>query len=148
MKTWVLLILLFPILALAQEPRYVYGKITDGGNALENVKITTRKTGAVTASNNQGSYRIAVDTVDIISFTYVGMKDLEILIEDITKILNIVMVPQISELDEVVVTASKRRKSRSMEKEFATNKNIIKTAYGYLDKETSAARIRILSGEY
>jgi tetratricopeptide (TPR) repeat protein len=55
------------------------------------------------------------------------------------------MFPDVEELDEVVVTKSRRKSQIELGQEYDSNPNIIKTAYGFIDSETSAFRVNILA---
>jgi tetratricopeptide (TPR) repeat protein len=57
------------------------------------------------------------------------------------------MFPDINELDEVQVTASRRKSQKDLEEEHRTNPRIIRTAYGYLNTETAAGRINLIRKE-
>jgi hypothetical protein len=140
-------LLLFFTFSFSQEQRTIFGKVTDGTNPLENVNIEIDGNNTTTASDKDGKYKIAVATGDIVKFSYTGLKTIKIKIEDVTRILNPVMIPDITELDEVVVEASKRRSQKDMQEDYTINKNIIKTAWGYLDAERAAGNVRILTEE-
>jgi tetratricopeptide (TPR) repeat protein len=73
------------------------------------------------------------------------MKTISIKIEDVTRILNPVMIPDVTELDEVVVTKSKRRSQRDLEEDYPINENIIKTAWGYVDVTKSPGQVWLMS---
>jgi tetratricopeptide (TPR) repeat protein len=72
------------------------------------------------------------------------MKTISIKIEDVTRILNPVMIPDVTELDEVVVKKSRRRSQKDLEDDYSINKNIIRTAWGYLDADRAAGNVRTL----
>lgn len=138
-------LLLFFAFSFSQEQRSIFGKVTDGNNPLENVNIEIEGNNTATASDKDGKYQIAVETGDVVKFSYTGLKTIKIKIEDVTRILNPIMIPDITELDEVVVEASKRRSQKDMEEDYSINQNIIKTAWGYLDAERAAGNVRMLS---
>lgn len=146
MKFIIQFVFLFPTIAICQEGRLVQGKITDGIAAMENVNISIVGGSNYTVSDDKGEYELGgVKTGDTVLYTYIGMKDQAILIEDVTKILNISMVPKTNELDEVTVTGSRRRKGVSLEEEYATNEKVIRTAFGYYDADRASGNIRILT---
>jgi hypothetical protein len=60
------------------------------------------------------------------------MKTMTIRIEDVTRILNPIMVPEVNILDEVVVTKSRRKSQKDLEYEYEEDANIIRTAFGYV----------------
>ena len=57
-----------------------------------------------TSTNNKGVYKIRAKEGDILQFTHINMKVIEVLIEDITTILNISMKAANNELDEVIIS--------------------------------------------
>ena len=137
---------LLTILGMAQE-RTIKGKVSDGQNPMENVNIQILDKDDSTTTAIDGTYRIMAETGDEIRFTFTGMKTITIRIEDVTRILNPIMVPDVEQLEEVTVEASKRRSQGDLEQDYARNKNIIRTAWGYLDAERAAGNIRMLSEE-
>jgi len=132
--------------AYAQE-RTVKGKVTDGKAPMENVNIQILDKTVSTTTDTEGKYEIAVETGDRIQYTYTGMKTITIRVEDVTRFLNPVMIPDIEELDEVIVEASKRRSQQDMAQDYPIKKTIIRTAYGYIDADRAPGRIRMLSEE-
>jgi len=137
-------LLLFFAYSFSQEQRKIFGKVTDGNNPLENVNIEIESNNTTTTLDKDGKYQIAVETGDIVKFSYTGLKTIKIKIEDVTRILNPVMIPDVTELDEVVLEASKRRSQNDLEEDYSINKNIIRTAWGYLDAERASANVRLL----
>ncbi|MET1259183.1 carboxypeptidase-like regulatory domain-containing protein [Flagellimonas sp. DF-77] len=128
---------------LAQE-RKVKGKVSDGKSPMENVNVQVLDKGEATATGADGSYEIAVATGDRLQYSYTGMKTITIRVEDVTRILNPIMIPDIEELDEVVVEGSKRRSQKDLQEDYVINNNIIKTAWGYLDAHRAAGNVRML----
>ncbi len=145
--------ILFPVLLLffaysfSQDQRTIFGKVSDGTNPLENVNIEIESNNTATASDKEGKYQISAETGDIVKFSYAGLKTIKIKIEDVTRILNPIMIPDITELDEVVVEASKRRSQKDLEEDYVINKNIIRTAWGLIDADRAPGNIRILTEE-
>ena len=132
----------------AQESiKTITGKITDGRNTIENVAVAIEGKNTQTFSNKEGRYQIQATIGDKIYYTSQGLKTVVIKVEDVTRTLNIVMVPDIEELEEVTVEASKRRSQAEIQEDYSINKNIIRTAWGYLDADRAAGNIRMLSEE-
>ncbi len=128
-----------------QQMKTIKGKITDGRNPIEDVAIAINQGSNEAFSNAEGNYEIKATVGDQIIYTYSGLKTVRIKVEDVTRILNITMVPDVEELDEVTVEASKRRSQKEMEADYVINRNIIRTAWGYLDADRAAGNIRILT---
>ncbi|MEM1258871.1 MAG: carboxypeptidase-like regulatory domain-containing protein [Bacteroidota bacterium] len=143
-----LVALLFGTVLFAQETiRTITGRISDGSNAIENVAVVVEGKSTQTFSDSKGRYAIKADKGDNISYTYQGLKTVIIKVEDVTKVLNITMVPDVEELEEVTILGSNRKTPRQLELEYPTNQNIIRTAYGFLNAETAPGNIRFLAIE-
>jgi len=103
----------------------ITGKVTYQNSALADVNIINKNQNTGTKSNAQGNYTIQVKTGDELQFSYVGMKTVNITIEDITSVLNIDMVIEITELEETVVktnTSGKEyRRAKRAEKKFTSS---------------------------
>ncbi|KPM33228.1 Putative outer membrane protein [Croceitalea dokdonensis DOKDO 023] len=128
------------------QQRTVKGKVTDGKNPIEDVVVRILdKDGIVTNTDKTGFYEIAVSTGDKIEFKYMGMKTVTILVEEVTRILNPILIPEITELDEVVVRKSRRKSQADLAREYKTNTAIIKTAYGYLNAHSAPGGVRMMS---
>ncbi|MDT0539543.1 MULTISPECIES: hypothetical protein [Croceitalea] len=129
----------------AQEQRKIFGKVSDGKSVIANVNVKIANNDSSTITDSDGNYEIMAGTNDFIEFTYTGLKPVRIKIEDVTRVLNPIMIPDVTELDEVEVTASKRRSQNDLREDYTINKNIIRTAWGYLDADRAAGNIRILT---
>lgn len=126
----------------------ISGRITQEGSALKNVSIQNLASGVSTVSDQEGMYSILANPKEELQFTHMGMDTVSIIVEDVTKILNVSMQMQIEALDEVeVVSEVGRNKQRIMEQQYATNENLIRTAFGIIDKETFAGRLPILTSK-
>lgn len=130
---------------IAQESKRIFGKVSDGTNAIENVNVSVLENNTSTVTDAEGKYEILVGIGDNVQFSYSGMRAVTIKVEDVTRVLNAVMIPDVTELDEVVVEGSLRRSQKDMKEDYSINKNIIRTAWGYLDAERAAGNIRILT---
>ncbi|WP_343486506.1 DUF2135 domain-containing protein [Allomuricauda sp. d1] len=134
--------------------RTVTGKVSDGKNPIEDVNISIVNKGESTVTNDDGSYKITADIGDVVFYSTEGMEPIQIRVEDVTRILNVEMFPRVEKLDNVTVTSSRNNSQKELELLYATNPNIIKTAFGYLDsdKVSYSARIlqdrQILPGEF
>lgn len=136
-------IFLFSILAVNAQ-RTVKGKVSDGRNSVENVNVAVLEKDLATTTNADGAYEIQVETGDMVQFSYAGLKTVRIKIEDVTRILNPVLIPDITELEEVVVKGSNRKSQAELAREYDINKSLVKTAYGIISAETSAGEVRFL----
>jgi len=147
MKKIVFVLFLTLNFVVAQErPKVISGTVTDGISPLTNVSVSIKDTDDGTTTNAAGKYALRAAPRDILMFRHVGMEPVEIIVEDVTEILNIQMLPKVEELDEVVVTKRKRPTQKDLAIEFRTNKNIIHSNFGYIDKETTPLNLRTLNG--
>ena len=88
----------------------ISGIITYDGAPLSNVNILIKNSEKGTSTNNKGVYKIRAKEGDILQFTHINMKAIEVLIEDITTTLNISMKAAKNELDEVIISSKKKNK--------------------------------------
>lgn len=129
-----------------QTSNTIKGVITYGDYPLVNASIVIKGTSQGVESGINGNYVIEARPREVLVFSYVGMQTVEIMVEDVTRILNLSMVHKIEELDEVVVTKSKRKTQEQLKLEYKTNKNIINSSFGLMDKDATALYLRTLDG--
>ncbi|MGB5500632.1 MAG: carboxypeptidase-like regulatory domain-containing protein [Maribacter sp.] len=129
------------------KPKDISGIVSDGRSPLQNVQIRVEGTDTALFTDAEGRYTLRTTEGSTIQYSYTGLKTVEIVVEDVTRILYVEMVPDVEELDEVVLTKSKRKSQQELELEYNTNPNLIKTAYGIINPETAAYQVRILSEE-
>ena len=108
----------------------INGEITTANISLPNVNIIIKGTNKGTKTDVNGHYNIKANIGDIIQYSHVGYTTVSIIIEDITRTLNLEMSNNINELKEVIVTKIKSNNSASGV-DYDTNKKI-KTAAGYI----------------
>ncbi len=149
MKKTVLLFLSFALLtsfhAISQKgEKTITGKVSDGQNPIKNVLITVKGTEQNAYTDETGTYQIKSSIGDVLVYSYTGLRSLEILVEDVTRTINLRMFPDVAELDEVVVTKSKRKSQQDLEIAFNTNPYLVRSAYGIIDPETAAFQVRVL----
>jgi len=148
MRLSVLLFVLLCPAILTYGQKSISGRITHEGSALKNVSIQNLASRVSTASDQKGMYQISARPKEELQFTYMGMDTVSIIVEDVTNILNINMQMQVEALDEVeVVSEVGKNKQRIMEQQYPTNENLIRTAFGIIDKETFAGRLPILTSK-
>ena len=148
MKNLIRIVSFFFVLGIcAQESRVVSGKITDGMNPLKDAQIQNGDEGAQVFTDESGAYEIEAVTGDVLRFTYSGKKDYKIRVEDVTRFLNLIMIPDVQELDEVTVTRIKRKSQQDLALEYQSNPNLMRTAYGIIDTRKAPGQVRIISGD-
>ncbi|MDG3581822.1 SusC/RagA family TonB-linked outer membrane protein [Galbibacter pacificus] len=87
------------------QKKTVSGTVTDGGGVpLPGVNILIKGTSTGTQTDFDGNYTLEVNPVDILSFTYVGLKAVERTV-GFSDVVNVQMEEDAQALDEVVVTA-------------------------------------------
>jgi len=145
---------IFILLALVQigfaqdNENIVIGRVTNGISPLKNVAVQISDASTNTSTDENGYYQIKASPLDILVFSYMGMKDEEIVVEDVTTRLNIVMKMKIEELHEVNVTKNINRRSQDyMRHQYARDERIINTALGYVHKDYLGSSAYIVGGE-
>ena len=111
---------------------------------MANVQISIIDSDISTTTDANGLYQISAEPRDVVKYTYPGLSDVQIMVEDVTRILNIEMTQKIEQLDEVTVRNSNRKSQNELEEEYKYKPNLIKTAFGILDSETAPGKIRFL----
>lgn len=140
MKKSILFIgLFFSFLAWGQTGSVlITGRVTNNLSPLSNVNIKIENSKEGITSDEDGNFEIFVNVGDVLTFTYVGMETVQRLIENENKVVDISMVQNIESLDEVTVTKWVRKTQEDLSIDYKTNPNIIKSKFGYLDKDHSA----------
>lgn len=145
MKNVLLLLVLISFACNVQaQSKTIKGKVTQMDAPLANVQISIIDSDISTTTDANGLYQISAEPRDVVKYTYPGLSDVQIMVEDVTRILNIEMTQKIEQLDEVTVRNSNRKSQNELLQEYAYNPNLIKTAYGILDSETAPGKIRFL----
>lgn len=125
----------------------IYGVVTDGLKPLINVSVTILEKSKGTTTDIRGAYLITASPKDILVFNYVGMKTIEIILEDASTILNVELTPDIEELDEVVVTKYKRKTQTDLARTFYSDPTVIKSNFGYLSPQLVGYELRVVDGK-
>ncbi|WP_435625510.1 carboxypeptidase-like regulatory domain-containing protein [Flagellimonas sp.] len=141
-----LLSIVNPIIA-QENLKTISGRVTHLGEPLKEAKVAVLETGEITYTDAGGRYSIEARTKETLTYNYLGFKQIEIIVEDVTKILNVSMFREVEELDEVVVTEKKLTKQDELELRYREGAGVIKGAYGFVDKRTSALSMRIFEEE-
>jgi TonB-linked SusC/RagA family outer membrane protein len=97
------------------QSRQISGTVTDkDSNPLSGVTVTVMGTQKATITDNKGKFNIDAQTGQIIQFTYVGYKPVNLKIgEKITKV-TIQVTQELTDLNEVVVTGYTSEKKRDL----------------------------------
>ena len=125
----------------------ITGIVSDGYSPLANASILIKGTSRGVFTDVDGEYSIQAAPKDVLIFSHVGMKSLEIIVEDVTTILNIEMTPDIEELDEVVLTKYKRKTQTDLARTFYSDPTIIRSNFGYLNPQIVGYELRVIDGK-
>ncbi len=98
-------LLLFPVLAFAANPITVTGTVTDNnGEPLIGVSVIVTGNSTGMSTNIDGEFSVKAAVGDVLKFTYIGYAPQQITVTGEGPV-NVVMQPDATTLDEVVVTA-------------------------------------------
>lgn len=139
-----LLVLLNIQLGFSQKT--VSGKVTDGQTPIQGVSVLVEGTDNGTSTDASGEYTINASPKDILVFSYVGMQSMEIIVEDVTEVLNITLYPKVEELEEVTVSSRKRKSQQEFARNYFSDPTIINTNAGYLSPSLVGYHIRVIDG--
>jgi len=124
----------------------IRGMVTSYNAPLPNANVSIKGLATGIQTDNNGKYQILANPRDILVFSYVGMKTVETIVEDVTEVLNIELMPMVQELDEVTVEQRKIKDQESMAIDYATKKSIIQTSYGFIDAENAGYDMKFVDG--
>lgn len=144
----ILFLLLFSIVAQAlwsqDNARPINGHITDGISPLHNVHVKIINSNIATSTNTSGYYSLSASVGDVIEYTHMGYTPIRVVVEDVTHVLNLEMPKIPEELKEVTVNGNRSKSQREMLLEYEANTDLIRTAYGFLNKRKSATALNII----
>lgn len=140
----VFLFLSFNICAQNIIGKEVSGIVTHDNAPLANVTILIKNSKKGTSTNTKGVYKIPAKEGDILQFTHLNMKTIEVLIEDVTTILNIAMKASNNELDEVIITSKKNKKQMGL---YAKKPKKISSGGFNIDTKRTGYSVGYISGE-
>lgn len=138
-----LIIISFTSFSQNENLKEISGTITFQGTPISDVNVTLKDTSIGTKTNKRGQYIINASVGDVLQFSHIAFKSVSIIVEDISKELNIEMITHTNELNEVVIIAKLidgkvLKYTKKAEQEFSTSRGILdpKTAgfaVGYVD---------------
>ena len=148
MKRILLILMISGALGYAQnDQKTISGRVSDGLAPIPNVTVSVEDSNTETTTNERGFYTIKAAPGDIVTYEHQGLKTLRIVVEDVTRVLNPTMLPDVQELDEVVIVGNNRKSQKDLALEYEANPNIIRTAYGYLNADTAPGNVRFMNAE-
>ena len=83
----------------------ITGIITLEDSPLSGVNILIKNSNRGTNTSGKGFYKIKARAGEIIQFSHLNMKPIEMLVEDVTTILNLEMIPAENILNEIIITS-------------------------------------------
>jgi len=146
---FLLLFILSSSISFSQlKKNQISGIVTDGIAPLADTSILIKETSKGVVTDTSGKYTIEATPKDILVFSHVGMKSIEIVVEDVTSVLNIELLPDIEELDEVVVTKYKRKTQKDLARSFYSDPTVVSSGImGYLSPENVGYQLRVIDGK-
>lgn len=125
----------------------ISGVVTIGNSPIQNVSVQVQNSFKETFTDENGKYFITAKPYDVLVFNYAGMQNVEIVVEDVTTRLNIEMKMNIEALKEVVVAENNVNNQDYLRLQYGVNKNILSTAFGYLDANRVGYSIKLVDGD-
>ena len=147
MKKITLFVFLFLSLTINAQniiEKEISGIVTYDNTPLANVTILIKNSKKGTSTNTKGVYKIPAKEGDILQFTHLNMKTIEVLIEDVTTILNIAMKASNNELDEVIITSKKSKEQMGL---YAKKPKKISSGGFNIDTKRTGYSVGYISGE-
>src|SRR5690606_7324546 len=102
LNRFLLLLLMIPLVAFAQEQRVVNGTVSDAGGPLPGVTVTVKETKEATYTDDNGNSTIDASNGKTLVFTVIGYSTQEVPIGSQSTI-KVLMESETSDLNEVVV---------------------------------------------
>ena len=115
---------------LRNESKIIRGIITNGDEVLVDAVVQNLNTGKSYFTDTDGKYAAEAAEGEFLKYSFYGFKEIEIKVEDVTRILNVKLEPKVNVLEGVTVTKRLHRQER-LEQEYESNEQIIRTFLGY-----------------
>ncbi len=143
-----LFVLFFSIAGYSQSgENAVFGIVTDVEGPKPQVNVTIKGTGYGIQTDTMGRYTIKANPKDVLVFSHVGMKTEEIIVEDVTKVLNVLIESSANKLEEVVVTKRKRKTQDYLKRNYFSDSSIVRSNMGYLSPAAVGYELRFADGK-
>ena len=126
----------------------VIGRVIDSDlQPLPQVNIIIKATERGTQTDAHGEYAIVANPGEILLFSHIGMQPVVVRVERSPSVINVEMQSMSIELEGVEIEAKGRHKTqKELLGEYPSNKNLVKTTWGILDKDRSSSVIHIIDG--
>lgn len=122
--------------------RQITGYVQFQNKPFEGVNVFVENASRGVVTDTKGFYAISVKKGETLRFSYVGFRNIEIVIEDVTNILNVDMYEEVNELEEVELKSAKKE-----EKVKQDIPDELTTAYGKINIRAAGYGINYVSGE-
>ena len=124
----------------------VNGYVFKEGEPLRNAQIQNLNSGEVTATDEKGRYTLKAKVNDELEFSYSFLQAEVRKVLETTFAINVSLEEKVVELEEVTVTTTARpkRSQKELYEQYNEDRDIIKTSFGYLDKNRTGYSIKIL----
>ncbi len=124
----------------------VNGYVFKEGEPLRNAQIHNLNSGEVTATDEKGRYTLKAKVNDELEFSYSFLQAEVRKVLETTFAINVSLEEKVVELEEVTVTTTARpkRSQKELYEQYNEDRDIIKTSFGYLDKNRTGYSIKIL----
>ncbi|SDQ79577.1 carboxypeptidase-like regulatory domain-containing protein [Flagellimonas zhangzhouensis] len=145
MRNIVIAFILVLVCHNSMAQKVVQGHISNEGLPLSGVHVINLSSAKKSFSNSEGFYTIVAAPKEELQFTYMGMDTVSIIVEDVTKTLNISMILRTEQLEEVVVS-KKVNKQKELGMNYFSDPSIVNSFYGYLSPNTVAYQLKVIDG--
>lgn len=145
MKKIVLLLFCFTLSFISYaDKREISGVVSNATQPLAKVSISIEGKKVGTETDISGRYAISARPGDVLLFKYMGMEQVEVIVEDVTSVLNIKMRPEVELLKEVVIEERRNKTQKELQLEYGSNKNLIRTKFGIVDSRKVGFTSRVV----
>ncbi len=132
------------VLSQSSSLKEISGYVTHDKIPLKNVNVYVQDANQKVVTDGKGFYSIEAGERDVIQYSFIGMRPVAIMVEDVTDFLNIKMSKKVSDLDEVLVQGNGNEKNFIRKKRRRPKVSI---AYGKIDKRSFSNRAQIIEGK-
>ncbi|MEX0290682.1 MAG: carboxypeptidase-like regulatory domain-containing protein [Flavobacteriaceae bacterium] len=125
----------------------ITGTVVNDDVPLPGVKISVVDGSVRTTTDKDGKFSLTAKEDDIIQFSHVRMAPMSVKVEKSMDKLLVKMQLSVANLPEVTVESKAKRDQRLLAGAYEFDYNIIKSKFGYLDKNKSVYSMRIFEGD-
>ena len=124
----------------------VRGVVETDYGLLNGVHIKNQKNKELlTVSTNDGVFEFELNEPSLVGFSYMGMQTQLIRIEESEENLEVNLFAEVEELENVEIVKKRKKTYLDKYREYNINKNLIKTFWGFLDKERASFQMRMIN---